>query len=196
MLHRRTHSMIVLLAGTAMLVLAGCEQIVPLLEESTQGTSDAQSIQTDVLRVIDGDTLAVSPVEDALPASNEQGDETIIRLLGIDTPELHTNSSAPAECGAEEAAQSLRQHAPEGTAVTIQLDPLADAHDRYGRTLGYVMLSDGTDLAEQQVADGWASAWYPRGEPEPERFDHYRSTERDAISARRGAHEDCETVGR
>jgi micrococcal nuclease len=90
-----------------------------------------------VVRIVDGDTLEV-------------GDDERVRLIGIDTPEVH-----PGECYADEASRHLEQLLPRGTAVRLSYD--AERHDRYGRTLAYVYRQeDGLHANVAMARDGFA----------------------------------------
>lgn len=77
--------------------------------------------------VHDGDTLFL-------------GDGRMVRLLGINTPEIGEN----AECYGDEATTLLRQLLPEGSAVWVlpDVEPL----DQYGRSLLFVYTDDGLNV--------------------------------------------------
>jgi micrococcal nuclease len=102
--------------------------------------------------VIDGDTLVVSGVGK-------------VRLLGVDTPEL-AREGRPAERGAVRAKDFVRERV-EGQPVRLEYD--VERHDKYGRTLAYVYLKDGTLLNELLVR---------RCLGEPIRFFPYRMKEK------------------
>jgi micrococcal nuclease len=150
-----------------------------------------------VLRVVDGDTIAVSPTA-SLPATNAAGTEHLVRMLGIDTPEMNKSGEEPAECGAQEALDRLSTLLNYSSEVTIVYDAQADRTDRFGRSLAYVQLIDErkTDLAFILALDGYAAAWYPSGEPEPMRFANYAQAQAAAEQAGSGAYATCESVGR
>lgn len=144
-----------------------------------------------VIRVIDGDTLAVEPTEE-LAATNEDGTEHVVRILGIDAPEMHYGDSEAPECGAQEATDRLGKLLPAGARVHLVHDGQADHVDRYGRSLAYVDLDDATDAGTEMTAGGYATAWYPRGEPEPERFTTYRDAATEARDAGTGSWATCD----
>ncbi len=101
-----------------------------------------------VTRVVDGDTVHVQV----------RGRDVTVRLLGIDTPELH-RPATPVECGARGAARALEALA-DGRRVRLVGDPTQDARDRYGRRLAYVVVrGSGVDLGETMVRRGWASVY-------------------------------------
>jgi micrococcal nuclease len=88
-----------------------------------------------------------------------------IRLLGIDTPELHESAKLERDARqsgrSREAIQVLGRLAWEyakkrldGRPVGLEFD--AQRRDRYGRTLAYVWLPDGTFFNMLIVRDGYA----------------------------------------
>jgi micrococcal nuclease len=107
--------------------------------------SRAQTIRSKVVRVVDGDTIVVRPLE----ATRRR--RYTVRLLGIDSPEKR-----PKECGANPAADNARSLAPRGRRVLLKTDPTQPTFDRYDRLLAYVRLPGGRQLNRAQIADGWA----------------------------------------
>lgn len=97
-----------------------------------------------VTRVINGDTLE---------AQLESGEVIMIRLIGIDAPEVAT------ECGADQATESLRELLPVDEQVELVGDPTQNAVDRHERTLAYVDRADDVDAGEAQVRRGWADVY-------------------------------------
>lgn len=151
-----------------------------------QAGTDHDLVAATVHSVYDGDTMTVDIGADRLH----------LRLLGIDAPEL-TRDGSPSDCGALAARDRLRQLAPEGSRVLIGYDLHADRTDRYQRHLVYVE-QDQTrlDLAGELVAEGLAEAWYPRGEPEPERYAGYSVATDYARSRGLGSWAECPSIGR
>ena len=93
-------------------------------------------------RVIDGDTIDV----------DIDGENTRVRLLNIDTPEIGHNGE-PSECLAEEAKQYLEGRLPKGTEVRLEYD--SERTDKYGRTLAGVFIDDdfiNADIAAEGLA--------------------------------------------
>ncbi|HKT82870.1 MAG TPA: thermonuclease family protein [Solirubrobacterales bacterium] len=119
---------------------------------------------------VDGDTLRVR-----LPS----GRLAYVRLVGIDTPE-DVKPGAPVECGAEDAAASMRALAPEGASVVLHRDSVADAKDRYGRILAHAFIA-GRQLELSQLRRGWAEVYRFEGQ----RFDGLARFEHAEGSARR-----------
>lgn len=162
----------------------------------TPSQPEIASVKTKVVRVIDGDTIAVETVPGVLEANGDDPEEHVMRLLGIDAPEMNLRKPDGPDCGAKEATHHLEQTLPVGMPVTAAFDPEADRTDRYGRSLAYVTTRGGTDAGLRQVADGYAMPWYPKDEPQPERVPEYRIAADAASSQRLGAHAQCPSIGR
>ncbi|MET3172982.1 UNVERIFIED_ORG: micrococcal nuclease [Arthrobacter sp. UYCu721] len=178
----------------AVATLAGCTAVT--------GPSDmaAEAVPVSVLvRVIDGDTIAVKPTAE-LPATNENGTEHVVRLLGIDAPEMNYTSGTAPQCGAQDSTSNLEATLLKDLRVTITYDKQSDHTDRYGRSLAYVGFenteSPFTDAAMAQATLGYAEAWYPKGEPAPARFDSYKKAAAAARSEGAGSWPHCNTQGR
>ena len=119
-----------------------------------------------VVRVIDGDTIVLD--------GNEK-----VRLIGVDTPET-VHPQKPVERFGKEASAFTRRMI-EGKKVRLEFDQTRK--DRYGRTLAYVYLEDGTFLNEEIIKQGYGFA-YTRF---PFRYmERFRDRERRAREAGRG----------
>jgi len=95
--------------------------------------------------VIDGDTIDV--VID--------GQDERVRLLGIDTPEVHVDDGEVPECYGAEASAHVSELLPRGTEVRLERDVVG--RDDYGRLLAYVyVLDSGVLVNEAIVRDGYA----------------------------------------
>lgn len=88
--------------------------------------ADGPPDQGKVTRITDGDTLRVQL---------NAGTEEKVRLIGIDTPEVHGRGGLR-ECFGKEASAELARLLPIGTTVRVAID--AEPRDRYGRLLAYV----------------------------------------------------------
>jgi len=120
-------------------------------ETSVSNSPDYNSIL--VTRVVDGDTLMM-----------ENGE--YLRLLGIDTPEMHESSKLHRDAlrskqSVEEIQRMGRQsyeftrRLAEGKRVRLEFD--TEKYDKYNRMLAYVFLEDGTFLNGRIVEEGYAS---------------------------------------
>ncbi len=124
-----------------------------------------------VLRVIDGDTIAVGI----------DGTSESVRLIGIDTPEL--NDPGGPQCYAEEALRHLTELTQSGTVLLVP-DESQGARDRHGRLLAYITRPDGADLGEAMLRDGYALE-YQYAAPYA-RQAAYEAAQTEAMQARRG----------
>jgi micrococcal nuclease len=122
-----------------------------------------------VVRAVDGDTVVLD--------GNEK-----LRLLGIDAPETErTRRKSGAECFGREASAHVRELVV-GRRVRLEYERGA-LRDRYGRTLAWVHLEDGTFLNETLVREGFARVY--RGIPRARR-DVFYAAERAARREGRG----------
>jgi micrococcal nuclease len=97
-----------------------------------------------VERVVDGDTIDV-----VIGRRHER-----VRLLGIDTPEIHVEHGPP-ECFGPEAAAHTSSLLPAGTEVRLERDVVG--RDHYGRLLAQVYrLPDGLLVNEELLRNGFA----------------------------------------
>jgi micrococcal nuclease len=117
---------------------------------ATAGTPQppAGAIRLTVEDVVDGDTLRARALDAGVL---EVGASTRVRLIGIDTPEVHPEL----QCGGREAAERLAALLPEGS--TVWAAPDAEVRDRYDRALLYVWAEDGGFVNHALVAEGLAA---------------------------------------
>ena len=121
--------------------------VVAAATMSACADDDSGTLPPDVAiveRVIDGDTIDVEI----------GGRDERVRMIGIDTPELHPDTGT-AECMAAEARDFTAAHLPPGTEVRLERDVVG--RDDYGRLLAYVFRrGDDVLVNELIVADGYA----------------------------------------
>ncbi len=129
---------------------------------------EAASREATVRRVVDGDTLVV-------------GRRERVRLVGVDAPEIAHRNRTAEPYGAEAAAFATRLAA--GQRVQLHFDAEAGEKDRYGRTLAYVTLADGTSLNLALIASGHAEAYHALPY---ERRTEFLAAEREACEQRLG----------
>ena len=119
---------------------------VGIFEQSRESRNDIPYKRL-VIRVIDGDTIVVSP--------NEK-----VRLIGVDTPEtVHPKKAV--QCFGKDAKEFTRRMV-ERRSIRLALDEsnaARDHKDRYGRTLAYVYFDDGTMLNAELIRRGYAHAY-------------------------------------
>ena len=126
------------------------------------GPARAQRVE----RVVDGDTIIVSGVGR-------------VRLIGVDTPES-VDPRRPVEFFGKEAG-AFTKRLVDGKRVRLEHD--WERTDRYGRTLAYVYLSDGTFVNAEIIRQGYGHAYtrFPF-----KHLDRFRQFEREARQAGRG----------
>jgi len=106
-----------------------------------------------VKRVVDGDTILL-----------ETGER--VRLIGIDTPELHESDKLYRDASRTRQdistiqklgrrAYEFTRNLVEGKRVSLEFD--VEKRDRYKRLLAYVYLKDGTFVNAEIVKQGYAS---------------------------------------
>jgi len=136
-------SVIILLS--CFLITIAVNHYVPAL--TAGGIEDANlPISDTVKRVIDGDTIVLTNGE-------------TVRLIGVDTPELH-HPSRPIEYFAIEAKDFVKKMV---ESKDIKLVLGEQKRGKYGRLLAYVYLPDGTFLNEEIIKQGYGFAYtkYP-----------------------------------
>ena len=109
-----------------------------VIEDAPAGPDTAR-----VSRVIDGDTIEVTL----------RGETRSVRLLLVDTPEVHRGP----ECYGPEASAYVASLLAEGSEVRLERD-ITNA-DSFGRLLRYVYLADGRMLNELLVEGGYATVY-------------------------------------
>ena len=141
--------------GFSLAVAAGFLLLVPV-------SAEAQRVE----RVVDGDTIIVSGVGR-------------VRLIGVDTPES-VDPRRPVEFFGKEASAFTRRLV-DGKRVRLEYD--WERTDRYGRTLAYVHLPDGSFVNAEIIKQGYGHA-YTRF---PFKYlDEFRRFQREARRAGRG----------
>jgi micrococcal nuclease len=158
-------------ALVAAVALAGCADAAA---PGGAGGPVAGELVGTVSRVVDGDTIHV----------RAGGEDTVVRLVGIDTPEVHPE----AECFGPEAAALARERLPLGATVAVRVDPTQGARDRFGRLLGYVYsgAASGADSVNHALVRAGAARVFLRAR---EPFTHsaeFVASERAAKRAGRG----------
>jgi micrococcal nuclease len=121
-----------------------------------------------VTRVVDGDTIDISPSVE---------DRSRVRLIGMDTPEVHFGTQP---YGPEASAFTKRELEDEQVGLELDVQKI----DPYGRLLAYVYLPDGQMFNEKILEEGYAQvATFPPNVKYQERF---LEAQREAREANRG----------
>jgi len=134
-----------------------------------------------VKRAVDGDTLVL-----------ESGER--VRLIGIDTPELHASNKLNRDAQRSKQdtktiqemgkrAAEFTRNLVEGKRVRLEFD--VDKYDKYKRLLAYVyLISDGTFVNARIIEEGYASVMtYP---PNVKHADEFVKLYREARENNRG----------
>lgn len=172
---RRWH---VLLGLVGLCVLAaGCV--------GTLGDGGADRYNATVISVVDGDTVDVRMAD---------GSTDTVRLLGVDTPEVHVatdptefegvpNTTVGRAClrAVGENATRFTADLVDNRAVTLALDAEADRRGGYDRLLAYVYRGE-THLNERLLEEGYARVYVT----EFTQLDRFREAAATARSADRG----------
>jgi micrococcal nuclease len=108
-------------------------------------SSDTQDSPTYYVvdRVIDGDTIDVV-IHDTVER---------VRFIGLDTPET-VDPRKPVQCFGLEASNYVKSLL-NNKKVSLANDTSQADKDKYGRLLRYVYLSDGTNVAEKIINEGY-----------------------------------------
>ena len=125
---------------------AGCAgaPVTPAGSSPTATSAPGARVEATVIRAVDGDTIIV----------DLDGRPRRVRLMGVDTPET-VKPNVAVQCFGSQAHEFTAARLPRGTRVGLEYDPVAGRVDRYGRTLAYVWLPDGTMLDETLIAEGY-----------------------------------------
>jgi micrococcal nuclease len=129
-----------------------------------------------VSRIVDGDTVHV------LDANNQ---EEVVRLLSINTPEIH-NASDRQVCLGTLASDYTKDHLLDKT-VDLYVDETQGRRDKYDRLLAYVHLSGASSthfFNEDLVSTGNAKVFYTR--PATLMYDKYVDLEKVARARQLG----------
>ena len=129
-----------------------------------------------VAEVIDGDTIAL-----------DDGKGTIVRYLGIDSPELARQDS-PGDPLSEEATR-LNRALVGGKRVRLELD--SEKYDVYGRLLAYVY-ADGVSMSEEMLRQGLATTLFI--DPNGKHRDSFYTASEEAKREKRGMWGDLDSI--
>lgn len=116
---------------------------LPLVSVASSSELDLEN-SFSVVRVVDGDTIVIM----------RGGRNETLRLIGINTPET-VDPRRPVECFGKEAS-AFASRVLSGAHVRVESDPSQGAKDKYGRTLAYIFLPDGTFFNLLLIREGYA----------------------------------------
>ncbi len=184
---RRLAVLSLCLVGLA--VLAGCSTGVSTPVPGDGGTTagpagtptvPGESVRVTVTRIVDGDTVEIS---------YGNGTADTVRLLGVDTPEVHSANTPEEFEGVPETpagenclrrygerASAFAEERLTGERVLLRFDPESDRRGYYGRLLGYLVV-DGENFNRELLEEGLARV-YDSSFTRRERFEEIESTAR------------------
>lgn len=179
----------VALSGLLLAGLTGCASDESPATAATASQEPAADVREPMraafVGVIDGHTIEVQP-QNENGAPNGEPNVTV-RLLGVAAP-------VGDDCGAAEATDYLERTLLPGEPLDITYDPsLKDPEDADGNTWAYAVdvAGGGKDTSWFLVMEGYAAAWHPEGQPEPERLEEYKTEEQTAASNGKGLWKTC-----
>jgi micrococcal nuclease len=155
----------------ATLVVSGCSWVAPATGHAEPVSVTATAL---VLKVVDGDTVDI--VDDVRGRLR-------IRVLGIDTPETKKPGFTVGCWGPQ--ATDFAKSTLVGQRVDFVTDPSQDLHDRYGRTLAYLVKADGWDYSVEAARAGTAHSYVYASVP-VQRHAQIAAAEQEARDAGRG----------
>ncbi len=147
---------------------------------SRHNPAPAQGASVIVARAVDGDTLKLA-------------DGRRVRLIGIDTPELHysekllrdarrTNKDVETIQSMGKRSAQFTKKLCEGKRVRLESD--VTKSDRYGRMLAYAYLEDGIFINAEIIKEGYAQVMTIP--PNVKYADYFLKLQREARDGRRG----------
>ena len=130
--------------------------IVPALAFA-QKTPRGETYDTQILRVLDGDTIVISAR--FLPAPLKP--ELAVRIYGVDTPEKGHRAQCPSEAQRGEAASAFTKNAiNQAAAAGGKFQVTMYGWDKFGgRVLGDLLIN-GQSLRAGLIANGFAREYY------------------------------------
>lgn len=111
---------------------------------NTEAVDPDEVLFNTVIKVIDGDTVAVSM----------NGVSEIVRLIGVDTPET-VDPRTTVQCFGKEASEMTMQLL-SGKRVSLEFDATQGVRDKYNRLLAYVFREDGLFVNQYLIENGYA----------------------------------------
>lgn len=176
------------LAGSLFAALTGCagedtaDAAAPATSSApaTQAPEDKDDLWANYVRVVDGDTIEVQPVDGKGKPTGEPNLE--ISLLGLKAPEASA-------CGGPESIAYLESELLPEEPLTISFDPaLSGAVDQDGNQLAYISKGAGIvwDIGDLVIGEGHAGAWHAEDGPAPEKSAAYEKAQQSASEAGKG----------
>ena len=164
--------LILVLIAVGFTTLTDVKQIEKSIQEFTVSTNTNEKGLSQVIKVIDGDTIDVEI----------NGKVQRVRLIGINSPET-ADPRKPVECFGGEAANRTKEILT-GKKVRLEEDTTQDNKDKYNRLLRYVFLKDGTNFNKLMISEGFA---YEYTYDLPYKYQiEFKNAEKEARNTKRG----------
>ena len=155
-----SHRTLITLIVLVLVVVGGAAMLRWGVVDTVQAQPTGDTQEVSATRVVDGDTIEVSP---------EVEGTADVRLIGVDTPETVDPNEPVEPCGPEASAFTTQQL--EGQSVTLEFDE--DRMDDLDRALAYVWVPDldGELFNETLVREGYARVdTFPPNDKYEDRF--------------------------
>ena len=132
--------------------LSGQVQL-PIKNTPDQAIQESTSGFNKILKVVDGDTIDVEI----------NGKKEVVRLIGIDTPEI-VDPRKPVQCFGKEASAKAKEIL-NGKKIRLEQDKTQGNRDKYGRLLRFIFLEDGTNFNKLMIDQGFAHEYTYQSNP-------------------------------
>jgi micrococcal nuclease len=163
-------SFIACLAYMAVLAAAGC------YAQSQAAAVPAYPAQ--ITAVVDGDTVKIR-FAGAIPLNCKRAET--VRLIGVDTPELHKQ---PPDYYAQEARDFTNKYWKAD--VVLAFDKASGMRDKYGRLLAYVYVPGESQPLNLLLIGGGLGFYYGYFAFEKDKMQKFSNAEAEAKAARKG----------
>lgn len=131
-------------SGVAILLLLVLIIYISFIREEETCNNYVNEEYYPVLSIIDGDTIEIEI----------EGKKELVRLIGIDTPEV-ASPYTEEQCHGEEASDYTKTLL-SNKFVRLVSDQKSDDRDKYNRLLRYIYLGDGTMVNAEILKEGHA----------------------------------------
>jgi micrococcal nuclease len=126
-----------------------------------------------IVKIVDGDTIHLEDPENPQPER--------VRLIGIDAPETRKSPGKEVHPFGKVSTAYLKELLAGGE---VRLEYDITRNDRYGRTLAYVYLPDGTFVNAKMIEEGYATIMTIQ--PNSKYADHFYELQKQAQDAKKG----------
>ena len=142
--------------------------------------TDRNPVNAKVNRIIDGDTITV----DVTIGTKHYTDKKV-RIMFIDTPEVHDNSHGKAMPEGISATELLKKYLSHGDPVTL-LNPSGKIQfDRYRRLLAIVVFNN-TSIEDIIISEGYSVLWRKYGDPPEPYLSKWKKAEENSRLHKKG----------